>query len=261
MTPEPTKPAKRRWQIAWWLILALILSGSSVAGAADAKAPASARITLVGDSTVASQSGWGDAFAKLLLPEAECTNMGQSGRSSKSYRDEGHWRKVLDGKPAWVLIQFGHNDQPGKGPKRETDPKTTFRENLARYVAEAQAAGARPVLVTSLTRRHFNAQGKIDPAHLVGESGTKPTTLNDYVEAARAVAAEQKVPLLDLNARSIEQLNQLGPEAAAAFDPKTNDPSKPDKTHLSEKGATETAKLVADEIRQKVPELAKLLKP
>jgi hypothetical protein len=56
-------------------------------------------------------------------------------------------------------------------------------------------------------------------------------------------------------------MNQLGPEAAVAFDAITKDPSHTDKTHLSEKGARETAKLVADEIRKNVPELAKLLKP
>jgi lysophospholipase L1-like esterase len=226
--------------------------------------PAVERIILVGDSTVASKSGWGDAFAKLLKDGVECLNMARGGRSSKSYRAEGHWKKALDAKPSWVLIQFGHNDQPGKGPERETDAKTTFRENLARYVAEARAIGAKPVLVTSLTRRNFNAQGKIQPEHLelsTDSQGTKGRdVLNDYVEATRAVAAEQKVPLIDLNARSIEQMNQIGPEAAVAFDAKTKDPSKPDKTHLSAKGAAETAKLVAEEIRKKAPELAKLLK-
>ncbi len=244
---------------------AVLLSENSRAADEKAPPPAPPRVLLVGDSTIASRTGWGDAFAKLFAPGAECINMGRGGRSSKSYRAEGHWRQVLDSKPAWVLIQFGHNDQPGKGPERETDAKTTFRENLVRYVTEAQAAGARPVLITSLTRRHFNAQGKIDPAHLESSADSQgaknPDFLNDYVEATRAVAAEQKVPLLDLNARSIEQLNQLGPEAAAAFDAKTNDPAKPDKTHLSEKGAAETAKLIADEIRQKIPDLAKLLKP
>lgn len=242
-------PMSPRW-ISFCVALgfALFLPGNSIA--AEEKVPSFGRIVLVGDSTVASQSGWGDAFGKLLALGVECPNMGRSGRSSKSYRKEGHWQKVLDTKPSWVLIQFGHNDQPGKGPERETDAKTTFRENLARYVAEARASGAKPVLVTSLTRRNFNAQGKI-----------RSDVLNDYAEATRAVAAEQKVPLLDLNARSIEQMNQLGPEAAAAFDPQTKDPSKPDRTHLSNKGAAETAKLVADEIRKKVPELAKLLAP
>ena len=185
--------------------------------------------------------------------------MGRGGRSSKSYRAEGHWKKALEAKPGWVLIQFGHNDMPGKGPERETDAKTTFRENLARYVTEVREAGAKPVLITSLTRRNFNAQGKIDPAHLVTSTDSEGAKfqdfLNDYVEGTRAVAVEEKVPLIDLNARSIEQMNQLGPEAAARFDPKPGD-----KTHLNSKGAAETAKLVADEIRKNVPELAKLLK-
>ncbi len=225
---------------------------AGVAGAqvANAAAPPVERVVLVGDSTVASQSGWGDAFAKLLSPGVVRLNMGRGGRSSKSYRAEGHWTKALEAKPRWVLIQFGHNDQPGKGPERETDAKTTFRDNLARYVSEARAAGAKPVLVTSLTRRTFNAQGKI-----------QPDLLADYAEATRVVAVEQKVPLLDLNARSIEQLNQLGPEAAVAFDPKAKDPTKPDKTHLSAKGAEEAAKQVADEIRKRVPDLANLLIP
>jgi pectinesterase len=221
---------------------------------------------LVGDSTVASNGGWGDAFAKLLEPGVECVNLARGGRSSKSYRDEGHWKKALEAKPGWVLIQFGHNDQPGKGPERETDAKTTFRENLARYIAEARAVGAKPVLVTSLTRRNFNAQGKIDPgqlgSYLDSQAGvTRADPLTDYVVAARAVAAEQRVPLIDLNARSIEQMNQLGPEAAIAFDAQSKDPAKPDKTHLSAKGAAETTKLMAEEIRRKVPELAGLLFP
>jgi hypothetical protein len=54
----------------------------------------------------------------------------------------------------------GHNDMPGKGPERETDPNTTYREYLSRYVDEARAAGAKPILVTSMTRRNFSG-GKI----------------------------------------------------------------------------------------------------
>ena len=243
---------------------ALLATHSPVAAQVAPKA--AARIVLVGDSTVASNGGWGDAFSKLLAPGVECLNMARGGRSSKSYRAEGHWKKALDVKPAWVLIQFGHNDQPGKGPERETDAKTTFRENLARYIAEARAIGARPVLVTSLTRRNFNAQGKIDPNQLgsfadAQAGGIRQDSLTDYVEAAKAVAADQNVPLIDLNARSIGQMNQLGPLAAVAFDAKSKDPAKPDKTHLSAEGAAKTAKLVAEEIRKKVPELAELLLP
>jgi len=232
---------------------------------AQEKAPAKERVILVGDSTMASGSGWGDAFGKLLAAGVEFRNLALKGRSSKSFRDEGVWQKVLAAKPTWVLIQFGHNDMPGKGPKLETDAKTTFRENLVRYVAETRAIGAQPVLITSLTRRNFNAEGKIVPEHLEsmtdGQGKATRDFLNDYVEATRAVAAEQKAPLLDLNACSIEQLNRIGPQAALVYDARTKDPSKPDKTHLSAEGAKETAKLVADEIRKNAPALANLMKP
>lgn len=244
------------------ILCTIFLPGKSAA--ADETVPVKARIVLVGDSTVASKTGWGDAFAKLLTPGVECLNLGRGGRSSKSYRDEGHWRKVLEAKPTWVLIQFGHNDQPGKGPALETDAKTTFRENLMRYIAEVRQIGANPVLVTSLTRRNFNTQGKIEPERLEPmidtQANSMPDFLQDYVEATRAVAAEQHVPLIDLNARSVELMNQLGPRAAATFNAKSKNPAHPDKTHLSEYGATETAKLVSGEIRKNVPELAALLR-
>jgi pectinesterase len=245
-----------------------VLLTCGIAAAAEPVAKPQPVIVLVGDSTVATGGGWGDAFGKLLVPDVKCVNLAKNGRSSKSYRTEGLWQKVLDEKPTWVLIQFGHNDQPGKGPDRETDPKTTYRENLARYVAEAQAAGAKPVLVTSLTRRNFDEHGKI-----------KPDGLAPYVEAVKALAAEKHVPLIDLNARSVELMNSIGPEKAAEFNlvkkakAKTEAPAEPnnpqnpevpaevDLTHLSPKGQQETAKLVAAETRAKVPELAASLAP
>ena len=256
------KPARcSQVRSLFFAILAVLGCG----GLLSKTSAAEEHIVLVGDSTVAPDSGWGNAFAKLLKPGAQCFNLAIKGRSSKSYRDEGHWQKVLDAKPTWVLIQFGHNDMLGKGPKLETDPKTTFRENLSRYIAEVRAAGAKPVLVTSLTRRNFNAQGKIVPEQLEpmsdSQGKTTPDSLTSYVTATKAVAAEQKVPLIDLNARSIEQMNQLGPKAAEAFNAKTSNPSSPDKTHLSPQGAERTATLVADEIRKNAPELAHLLKP
>src|SRR3954451_14965237 len=131
----------RIWSVAGLLLLA------PVAQSADAPV----KIALAGDSTVTDKSGWGLAFAKRFGPGAEVTNFAKGGQSSKSFRDQGNWKKLLEAKPDWVLIQFGHNDQPGKGPERETDPKTTYRENLARFVDEARAAGAKPILVTSLT--------------------------------------------------------------------------------------------------------------
>jgi hypothetical protein len=58
---------------------------------------------------------------------------------------------------------------------------------------------------------------------LVGE-------LVPYVEAARTVAADKQVPLVDLHARSVEVLERMGPEAAEAWSPIKD--GKPDHTHL-----------------------------
>ena len=95
------------------------------------------------------------------------TNTAQNGRSSKSFRDEGHWATAIAAKGDYYLIQFGHNDQPGKGPERETDPATTFPANMARYVDEVRAIGATPILVTSLVRRTFS---ETEPATLTSDA-------------------------------------------------------------------------------------------
>lgn len=206
------------------------------------------RVALVGDSTVTDKAGWGAAFAKLLGPNAECLNFAAGGQSSKSFRDTGNWKKVIDSKPAYVLIQFGHNDQPGKGPERETDPATTFPDYLRRYVDEARAAGAEPILVTSLTRRTFR-------------DGKLADTLGPYAEATRKVATEKGVPLIDLYARSTELVEKLGSKGVEELEPPNPD-GKPglDHTHLNAKGADVFGRLVAEELRNVEPNLGKYVR-
>lgn len=199
------------------------------------------RLVLVGDSTVTDHAGWGGGFKQLLPPAVEILNTARSGRSSKSFRDEGHWSHALALHGDYYLIQFGHNDQPGKGPARETDPDTTYAENLARYVDDARAIGAQPILVTSLCRRTFRTD---DPAKL-------DDTLAPYAAAARRVAAEKNVPLIDLHGRSIELCEKLGPAAVEAFNPPTE--KGPDRTHLDAAGSLVFARLVADDLRRIAP--------
>ena len=55
-------------------------------------------------------------------------------------------------KPDYVVIQFGHNDEPGK-PGRSTDANTEYRASMTRYVDDAIAVGVKPILVTSIARR------------------------------------------------------------------------------------------------------------
>jgi pectin methylesterase-like acyl-CoA thioesterase/lysophospholipase L1-like esterase len=204
------------------------------------------RIVLVGDSTVTDKEGWGPGFKALLAEGVECVNAARGGRSSKSFRTEGLWDQVLSQKADYVLIQFGHNDEPGKGLERETDAGTEYRANMKRYVEEARAKGMRPILVTSLTRRQFGPDGKIR------------STLTPYVESVKQVAAEMKVPLIDLHARSIELCESLGPEGCKSFSPPKGDGI--DRTHLNQKGARLFGALMAEELRKAVPELAPYVK-
>ena len=223
--------------------VALLLAAGH-AGAAEVKPAGKILIALAGDSTVTDKAGWGAAFAKLLGPGASCTNFAAGGQSTKSFRDSGNWNKVLAAKPAYVLIQFGHNDMPGKGPHRETDPATTYPENLARFVDEARAIGATPILVTSMARRIF------DNGRIRGE-------LAPWATAARKVANQKNVPLVDLFARSVDLLEKLGPEGSAPWNPPGKD-GRADHTHLSPEGAEVMAGVVADELRKVEPKLAKL---
>ena len=232
--------------VAIWFILATAavsragLEATQV-GTQQPRAPV--RLVLVGDSTVTEESGWGLGFRRFVNDGAEVVNLAASGRSSKSYLDEGRWTDALARKGDFYLIQFGHNDEPGKGPERETDPETTFRANITRYVDEARAIGARPVLVTSLVRRLYK------------DDGTIRTTQTPYVEAVRQLAAEKSVPLVDLHAISTADAEHAGDEVWADLSPR-DEKGEVDRTHLNAKGSEVVAGFVIRELRKLLPELA-----
>ena len=210
------------------------------------------KIILIGDSTVTDNAGWGLGFKQFLTDGAECINTSQGGRSSESFRREGRWTNALALKGDYYLIQFGHNNEPGK-PGRSTD-MPTFVSNMVSYVEEARAIGAKPVLVTPLTRRQW------DKKH----PGKIKSSLAPYAEEVRRIAAEKKVPLVDLQARSIELCESLGPEKCLEFSPpKIVDGTNTggyDGTHLNPKGHVLFARLVVEELRKAAPELAAVLR-
>jgi lysophospholipase L1-like esterase len=217
------------------------LSALLVSNVAAQQSVPPVRVVLVGDSTVNDAGGWGSGLRAYFGADVEVVNLAKNGRSSKSFRGEGLWAPALTGKPDYILIQFGHNDGPGKGADRETDPKTTFRDNIARYVEEARAAGAQPVLVTSIVRRVFTADGKI-----------KRDSLVPYVEAVRELAAAQKVALIDLYSLTLAQAERLGSEGCAEIDARLPD-GKRDRTHLGPKGRREIGLLAAQEFVKVIP--------
>ncbi|WOB26614.1 rhamnogalacturonan acetylesterase [Xanthomonas dyei] len=180
---------------------------------------AASKIVLVGDSTTAVQGGWGPSFcAQHVTSFLSCLNLARGGRSTSNYRAEGSWEIALKElrsggyRQVVVLIQFGHNDQPGK-PGRSTDLASEFPANLRRYVAEARAAGAVPVLVTPLTRRQFEAGQLVDD-------------LGPWAQATRAVARELQVPLVDLHARSRALVQGMGPVLAMRLAQRPAEPAQ-----------------------------------
>jgi pectinesterase len=225
----------------------LMLSSTDPARAGAAATQAAIRIVLVGDSTVTDDSGWGSGFRKLVSDRVEVINTAANGRSSKSFIDEGRWTDALARRGQYYLIQFGHNDEPGKGPERETDPGTTYRQNMERYVDEVRALGATPILVTSLVRRIYN------------DDGTIRTTQTPYVDAVRAIAKAKGVALVDLHAISRDDAEHAGDEAWADLSPR-DDKGGVDRTHLNAKGSEVVGRMVADALRTAVPALAPYLR-
>lgn len=223
--------------------------------------PATVRVFLAGDSTVTDQNfepyvGWGQALPLFLGDRAVVANHAESGRALRSFQGEHRLDKILAQLRAgdFVLIQFGHNDQKEKG--EGVGAFTTYAARLRAYVDAIQAKGGKPVLVTAVARRRFDAQGQV------------VESLGDFPAAVRQVAKERGLPLIDLNASSKQVYQALGVERSklallhypANTFPGQTEPLRDD-THFSAYGAYVMARCVVEGIRAGVPELAAFLAP
>ncbi|MBB6416760.1 lysophospholipase L1-like esterase [Streptomyces sp. AK010] len=159
-----------------------------------------------------------------------------NGRSSKSFVDEGRLKVILSAvRPGdFLLVQFAHNDEKAEDPTRHTEPWSTYQQYLRMYLDGARARGTRPVLATSVERRRFDAAGQALPTH------------GEYPAAMRALAAEERVPLLDVQALSLALWQRLGVEETKKYFNWTA--TEQDNTHFNPPGAIEVARLVAREL-------------
>ena len=202
-------------------------------------------IVLIGDSTTALQGGWGPGFCADLTKNVTCIDEALNGRSSKSFIDEGAWKKSLADKGDYYLMQFGHNDQK-PNPDRHTDPETTYADNLRKFIHESRAIGAVPVVLSPLARRTFKDGKPYNP------------DLKLYADAARRVAAEENVTFIDLLALSTQVLSKMTQEQADEFDAVGHADAKAenagkaapalDRTHLDDKGKAVFGRIVADNL-------------
>ncbi len=218
------------------------------------------RIFLIGDSTCATKDlkkenperGWGHVLPTLFDGQVEVFNHAVNGRSTKSFRAEGRWQRVVDElrEGDYVFIQFGHNDQKINDSTRYSTPEA-YAENLRRYVREAREKGARPILLTPIVRRNF-VDGKLEPTH------------GDYPEAVRRISHEEGVVLLDMTPITRHWVAELGDEASKEYymwlaegtSPRHPD-GRNDDTHLNGRGARAVARMILNELRTSVPELGR----
>ncbi|MEU1469744.1 rhamnogalacturonan acetylesterase [Streptomyces sp. NPDC005761] len=207
-----------------------------------APGPRTPQLFLIGDSTVCDQpgspyTGWGQELPQYLRAGLSVANYADSGESSQTYLDQPQLFptvRPLIRRGDTVLVQLAHND------KQTTE--ADYRANLTTMIDAIRAEGGRPVLVTPVVRRWFNADGTLDngTALLVNGLGV------DLPAQIRLLATEHGVPLVDLTALTRQRVEELGPDASKAL---YLTDEKRDNTHTSQRGATEYAALVRDALR------------
>ncbi|OAQ38013.1 rhamnogalacturonan acetylesterase [Pedobacter psychrophilus] len=200
--------------------------------------------------------GWMQMMGEFVTNDVIIDNAARSGRSTKSFRDDGFWVEVLNkiNPGDYVFIMFGGNDQKTDSV-RFAAPRSSYRENLIRYIKESQEKGAIPILFTSIVKRKFDKQGKLID------------TYGDYVVVAREVAKEMNIPLIDLYAKTWKLVEDSGPEESKKLflyiEPgkftKLPD-GKKDDSHLCVEGARKVAQLAAEGIKEQKLAIANYFK-
>ncbi len=241
-------------------LMAMILLFSAAAFAQSSQLT----IFLAGDSTMAPklpekrpETGWGEMLGQHFKDgKVLIENRAMNGRSTKTFISEGCWQKIVDElkKGDFVFIQFGHNDSSKDKGERYTPPED-YKKNLIRFAEEVHAKGGNPILLTPVMRRRFDKDGKFYDTH------------GEYPGIVRNVAAEYKVPLIDMHKFSEVIIVHYGVEGSRKLflQLKTGEePNYPngieDNTHFSPLGAEEMAKTAVSGIRANKLKLAKHLK-
>lgn len=202
------------------------------------------------------EHGWAQVLQPFFTDKIVIENKAVNGRSTKSFINEKRWDSVYKKlkKGDYVLIEFGHNDEKIEDSTRYTNPHTSYRYHLIRFVKETREKGAFPVLLTSIARRNFNEKGVLVPTH------------GDYPLETRLTAQEYKVPFIDMEYYTENLEQSYGPEKSKelhlhfkAGESPYYEKDKADDTHLSLKGAQSIAQIFVDQLKLlKEPEMERL---
>ena len=229
------------------------------------------KVHTIGDSTMSSyqpaatpKRGWGMYLQVFFNPDSvEVNNRGKSGASTRTfYETENLWPSVKKQMHAgdYLIIQFAHNDEKCKGEDvyvenarlrsegkdtltdmRGTEPNTTYKAYLRKFINEAREMGVTPILMSPICRAYFK-DGKINSEgrHCLEVQGDKgqSTKDKDYVRCMREVAEEMNVPFLDMTASSCAFYESRGKEFCMEHYFNCGD-----KTHTSAQGGMAIATL------------------
>ena len=245
------------------LLVWLMILMTSSATVAQAREPIT--VYLAGDSTMAEkladkrpEAGWGEKLQQAFNSDkVRVSNHAKNGRSTRTFLSENLWQQIVDNlnEGDYVFIEFGHNDQSKAKSERYTTP-ADFQANLVRFVKDVRDREAHPVLMTPIARRRFNGAGVFNDTH------------GEYPDLVRKVAAELKVPLIDMHLKSEDLLRRLGPEDSRKLFlhlKASENPNYPngieDNTHFNGHGAEVMAALAVEGIRELKLGLARYLKP
>jgi lysophospholipase L1-like esterase len=209
-------------------------------------------VFIAGDSTVqtyadtpspSDQAGWGQMIGALFAERVTVDNRAIGGRTARRFIDEGRLDEIFEDIAAgdYLFVQFGTND----GNRTATytigdqtipyflDPASDFKDYLRRYLSGAEERGATPVLVTPPPR---------NSAYCTGGNGT-----GGHAQAMRELGEDEGVPVLDLNAKSVEYLRAICPAPTPEDFFLLRADGTVDGTHFQENGARILARLVSEE--------------
>ena len=220
------------------------VAGTAGSGVSQGDLPA-VTLFLAGDSTVSeygagsAQQGWGEHLDEVFVEKVMIDNQALGGRSVRSFMYVSgasgalapRWAAIKSGLVAgdYVMIEFGINDS-SVGSERFVE-LSEFERLLGIMVSDILAAGGVPILVTPTALQEWSG----------GHEGN--ARLGPYAAAMKNVATSHAVALADLNARSVEYLNQIGQVAAAELY------FMGDKAHFTLKGGIEMATLLGQEVQ------------
>ncbi len=204
--------------------------------------------------------GWGMPFVHFFDSSVVIDNRARGGRSTRTFLSENRWKPIADSLQSgdYVLIQFGHNDEAKEEKYKERYTSVPdYKINLIKFITETRSKKANPVLITPVSRMRFDKEGKQQETHA------------EYTSAVYEVALQHKVPLIDLDKKSRELMQSMGPENAKLLFMQLEPGEHPnylegqkDNTHFNDYGARRIAQLVLAGLKEQKIELAdRIVKP